>query len=100
MRGASSSRCLRVVVRRITPGINTAGCAETGGLTLLCTGISPFAPPANGKAPSKQNIRSRLRTHYTGNAEGSTLRKTLGCLMSDQLGLNYAEWGQEIGGRS
>ncbi|MCJ0907034.1 GIY-YIG nuclease family protein [Rhodococcus sp. ARC_M6] len=79
--------------REVPPGINTAGCAEKDGLTLLYTGISPSAPPANGKAPSKQNIRSRLRTHYTGNAEGSTLRKTLGCLMSDQLGLELRRVG-------
>jgi GIY-YIG catalytic domain len=25
--------------------------------------------------------------HYTGNAEGSTLRKTLGCLLANELGI-------------
>ena len=50
-------------------------------------------PPANGKAPSAQNIRRRIRTHYSGNAEGSTLRKTLGCLLSDQLGIELRRVG-------
>ena len=26
--------------------------------------------------------------HYRGNAEGSTLRKTLGCLLADHLGID------------
>lgn len=29
----------------------------------------------------------RIRTHYAGNAEASTLRKTLGCLLADELGI-------------
>jgi len=73
--------------RELPAEINTSGCAKKDGLTLLYTGISPSAPPANGKAPSKQSIRTRIKTHYTGNAAGSTLRLTLGCLLSDQLGI-------------
>jgi hypothetical protein len=29
----------------------------------------------------------RIRAHYRGNAYGSTLRRSLGCLLRDQLGL-------------
>jgi hypothetical protein len=32
-------------------------------------------------------LRQRLQTQYAGNAEGSTLRKTLGCLLADELGI-------------
>ncbi len=79
--------------RELPAEIDTSGCATKEGLTLLYTGISPSAPPANGKAPSAQNIRRRIRTHYSGNAEGSTLRKTLGCLLSDQLGIELRRVG-------
>lgn len=68
------------------PGIDTEGCYEVDGLTLLYVGISPKEPPTNGRAPSRSTLRKRLQTHYRGNAEGSTLRKTLGCLLSDRLG--------------
>lgn len=70
---------------RSLPGtIDTSGCVTRGDLTLLYAGISPTAPPANGRPPSQQTIRSRIKTHYGGNAEGSTLRRTLGCLLSDR----------------
>lgn len=43
-------------------------------------GISPKNPR------SRQTLRSRIRYHFRGNAEGSTLRLTLGCLLEDELG--------------
>jgi hypothetical protein len=46
-----------------------------------------------GEAASQQNIRKRLRAHYAGNAEGSTLRKTLGCLLVGQLGIQLRRVG-------
>jgi hypothetical protein len=55
-------------------------------MTLLYVGISPKEPPANGRAASQSTLRKRLQTHYRGNAEGSTLRKTLGCLLAQQTG--------------
>lgn len=67
--------------------IDTSGCVKRDGLTLLYAGISPSKPATNGRAPSKQNIRTRIRYHYRGNAYGSTLRLTLGALLSDDLGL-------------
>ena len=71
--------------RSVPGGIETAGCVRHQDLVLLYTGISPKRPSVAGKA-SSQNLRSRVRYHYTGNAEGSTLRKTLGCLLSDEIG--------------
>ena len=73
--------------RTLPASIDTSRCATRDGLTLLYVGISPTAPPANGKAPSRETLRTRIRTHYTGNAEASTLRKTLGCLLADDLGI-------------
>jgi hypothetical protein len=40
-----------------------------------------------------QNLRERINYHYTGNVEGSTLRKTLGCLLADELGIRLRRVG-------
>lgn len=37
--------------------------------------------------------RQRLWAHYAGNAESSTLRKTLGCLLADELGIQLRRVG-------
>ncbi len=63
------------------------------GAHLLYVGISPKAPPKNGKPPSKQTLLDRVRYHYNGNAEGSTLRLTLGCLLSEQLDIQLRRVG-------
>ncbi|GAA1274329.1 hypothetical protein GCM10009677_29430 [Sphaerisporangium rubeum] len=75
------------------PGVPLDGCHEWHGAVLLYVGISPKAPPTNGRAPSRQTIRSRVRYHYRGNAEGSTLRLTLGCLLADELGIGLRRVG-------
>jgi len=65
---------------RSIPGkIPTAGCFQRDGSTLLYLGISP------GSTESKATLRSRIRYHFRGNAEGSTLRRTLGCLLEENL---------------
>ena len=59
------------------PGVTpTDGCIVKDELTLLYVGISP----KNGT--SKENLRKRITYHYRGNAEGSTLRQTLGVLLT------------------
>lgn len=73
--------------------LDTTRCAQRDGLTLLYTGISPKEPPKNGRPPSRQTLRSRIRTHYTGNAAGSTLRLTLGCLLADRLDIELRRYG-------
>ena len=49
-----------------------------GADTLLYVGISPK------NAISSQTLRTRITYHFRGNAEGSTLRLTLGALMEPQ----------------
>jgi hypothetical protein len=66
--------------------IDTTGCYSVAGMTLLYVGISPKEPPSNGHRPSRSTLRKRLQTHFRGNAEGSTLRKTLGCLLASESG--------------
>ena len=68
-------------------------CVEHDGSTLLYIGIAPKRPPANGRPASRQTLRDRIRYHYSGNAEGSTLRLTLGCLLADRLGIELRRVG-------
>ncbi|MFH8756240.1 GIY-YIG nuclease family protein [Streptomyces atroolivaceus] len=49
---------------------------------LLYIGI---APRYMANRTSTQNLRKRVRYHYRGNAAGSTLRLTLGCLLGLEL---------------
>ena len=79
------------------PGIITESCHRAHQQTLLYVGIAPKPPPLNGAPPSKSHLKQRLRTHYFGNAAGSTLRRTLGCLLSAQLGIQLRRVGS--GGR-
>jgi hypothetical protein len=73
--------------------IEVAGCCRYRELTLLYVGISPDRPPANGRAASRQNLRKRIRQHYTRTAAASTLRRTLGCLLAAELGLHLRPTG-------
>jgi hypothetical protein len=79
--------------RRIPGSIDAADCVKRDGLMLLYTGISPSRPPLNGKPPSRQSLFHRIRYHYSGNAEGSTLRKTLGVLLAEELGIQLRRVG-------
>jgi hypothetical protein len=67
------------------PSINIEACHRIENCALLYVGISPKAPPPKGFVQSRSTLRKRIQTHYRGNAEGSTLRKTLGCLLSSRL---------------
>ena len=78
--------------REIPPLVPTGGCLTHRGLTLLYVGISPRKPSKKGKA-SGNNLQKRLRGHMRGNASGSTLRLTLGCLLADRLMLKLRPVG-------
>ena len=80
-------------LREVPPDVPVDGCHRHDGLPLLYVGISPRKPPSNGKSPSNQSLARRIRYHFAGNAEGSTLRLTLGCLLADQLGIRLTRVG-------
>lgn len=67
--------------KEIPPGVPTEGCLTHEGYTLLYVGISP---DKKGKPNSRANLKTRIKTHYSGNAEGSTLRRTLGVLLENE----------------
>ena len=75
------------------PGVPVADCVRSGDLTLLYVGIAPKAIPLNGKPASSQRLCNRVRYHFGGNAEGSTLRLTLGCLLAEDLGIQLRRVG-------
>jgi hypothetical protein len=79
--------------RQVPALVVADGCCQHEALRLLYVGNSPNRPPANGRPASRQSLRDRIRYHYTGNAEGSTLRKTLGCLLADELGIQLRRVG-------
>lgn len=56
--------------------------AELAAEKLLYVGIAPRQMTAR---ISSQNLRKRVRYHFQGNAAGSTLRLTLGCLLGLEL---------------
>jgi hypothetical protein len=74
------------------PLIDMTGCHRVDGRALLYVGISPKAPSLKGP-PSHSTLRKRIRTHYRGNAEGSTLRRTLGCLLASTLNIKLRRVG-------
>ncbi|WP_425491695.1 GIY-YIG nuclease family protein [Nocardioides mesophilus] len=75
------------------PGVPLDDCHATESGRLLYVGISPKAPSRDGLRQSRQNLRTRIRYHYRGNAAGSTLRLTLGSLLADQLGISLRRVG-------
>lgn len=66
--------------KNIPPMVPIDDCIVKNGKTLLYAGISPK------DEKSTQNLRKRVTTHFRGNAEGSTLRLTLGTLLTEQSG--------------
>lgn len=63
------------------PGVPFADCLFHEDCPMLYVGISP---DSRSKPGSRQGIRSRVQHHMCGNAEGSTLRRTLGVLLAGQ----------------
>jgi hypothetical protein len=66
--------------KEIPPFVPTDGCIKKDNLNLLYVGISPK------DKNSTQDLRKRIKTHFNGNAEGSTLRLTLGVLLENKSG--------------
>ena len=77
----------------VIPGVPIDDTTLHRGRRLLYAGISPKAPPKNGKPPSKQQLRQRICDHMRGNAQASTLRLTLGCLLANELGIELRRVG-------
>lgn len=77
----------------IPPGVPTEGCHTVSAWTLLYVGIAPKPPLKSGEAASRTHLYQRVRYHLMGNAEGSMLRLTLGCLLGERLGIQLRRVG-------
>lgn len=73
--------------------INLDECWRWENKWLLYVGISPSEPPKNEAKPSKNTLRKRINGHMNGNAYGSTLRLSLGCLLSKTLDIELQRIG-------
>src|SRR5262249_36145447 len=71
--------------RKLPPVVLADACRQHQGLRLRYAGSSPNRPPRKRRPPSKQTLRDRIRDHYTANAQGSTLRNALGCVVCDRV---------------
>ncbi len=67
--------------------IPSANCITCGEATLLYIGIAPCRPS------SRQKLYGRLRLHLKRNADVSTLRLSLGCLLAETLGIQLRRVG-------
>jgi len=73
---------------RLPARIPVSDCAVVDGRFLAYVGISPSRDASSG------TLRKRLRGHRSGNASGSTLRLTLGCLLAEELGIQLGPEGR------
>ncbi len=75
--------------REIPPTVPIENCIRHENFTLLYVDIAP----RQGYKPTNQNLARRIRSHMRGNAYGSTLRLSLGCLLSQKLGITLQRVG-------
>lgn len=74
--------------RAIPDSVEAAGCRQVGGKTLLYIGIAP------SRESSRSHLRKRIQIHYRRNASSSTLRRSLGVLLANELGLELRRHGR------
>jgi hypothetical protein len=79
--------------RNLSGCVDPTNCVSFKDSTLLYMGISPKEPSQNGERSSRQTLRSRIRSHFRRDADASTLRLTLGCLLSQKLGIELRRVG-------
>ncbi len=62
-------------------GVPVEGCLTHQGLSLLYVGSSP---DKKSKPDATQTLQQRVRYHFQGNADKSTLRRSLGILLAPE----------------
>lgn len=65
----------------VIEGLDSSACYRLDGIPLLYVGIARKSEDTN---PAR-HMRDRIREHFNGNAAGSTLRLSLGCLLGLEL---------------
>jgi len=67
--------------KEIPNGVPVQGCLVHEGLNLLYVGSSP---DKKSKPDATQTLQQRVRYHFQGNADKSTLRRSLGILLAPE----------------
>lgn len=75
-------------------GVPLEGTQRTEFGCLLYVGIAPREPRRSDSRPSSQNLRRRIRNHFSGNSSGSTLRRSLGALLASELDIQLRRSGE------
>ena len=78
--------------RNIPSFVPLDGCVQCGDLTLLYVGIAPRAAPKNGKPPSSQRLRHRVRYHFCGNGTRLTFAEGEAALSHWMLQNAFVVW--------
>lgn len=76
------------------PGVPLERTHRTAFGHLLYVGTAPREPRRADGKPSSQNLRERIRIHFSRNASGSTLRRSLGSLLALELGIQLRRTGK------
>ena len=79
--------------REAPPRVPIEDVVRWQGLFLLYVGISPRTSPKDGRS-GRQWLRRRMREHMCRDASRSTLRLTLGCLLSEALTIQLRRVGR------
>ena len=72
--------------KEIPGSVPTTSCICHNEMTLLYVGICPGKAKGNKPLSNRRTIFDRIKEHAKGNAEGSTLRETLGVLLAEKTG--------------
>lgn len=67
--------------KEVPMGVPVEGCLTHEGLSLLYVGSSP---DKKSKLDATQTLQQRVRYHFQGNADKSTLRRSLGILLAPE----------------
>ncbi len=67
--------------KEVPNGVPVEGCLTHEGLSLLYVGSSP---DKKSKPDATQTLQQRVRYHFQGNADKSTLRRSLGILLAPE----------------
>lgn len=84
---SGSIRRVCLVFQAVSGNGTCTRLSQTKQSPLLYVGIAPSRPQ------SSNTLRKRIKYHLRGNADGSTLRLSLGCLLADELGIELCRLG-------
>jgi len=71
----------------LPPSVPDEGLLDREGMQLLYVGIAPRAAGGGDRDPLRTSLAPRIDYHFSGSADASALRMSLGVVLADSLGL-------------